>query len=151
MDQVHRLRRFLGFTTAAGVAVVLGSLGVLAPAQSARAAEKQVDFNRDIKPIFADSCVKCHSLNNPRHKAASGLRLDNKAGAMKGGEDGKDIIPGNAKDSLLYKLLLGPAKVDGDDVDAMPKQKKGEEFKPLPQEKIELIKEWIDQGAKWSK
>jgi hypothetical protein len=117
-------------------------------AGAARAADK-VDFEKDVKPIFKESCVKCHSLDNPKHKAASGLRLDTKEDAMKGGKSGKAIIPGNAKDSVLYKILLGTVTVDGEDIDAMPKPKKGEHFKPLPDKEIEVIKNWIDQGADW--
>lgn len=127
---------------AAGMAVA-----VLAP--GARA--DQVDFNKDIKPIFKKSCIRCHSLDNPRHKAAAGFRLDDRADALKGGDNAheKDIVPGNSKESVLVKLLSGSVNVDGEDIDAMPKKKRGEEFKPLPDKQIELIKQWIDQGAKW--
>lgn len=117
---------------------------------SARAQDKPVDFTSQIQPIFKQSCVKCHSLNNPRKMAAGGLQLDDKEAAMKGGKLGGDIVPGDASSSLLYKLLLGPTTVKGHHVDAMPKQRRGEEFKPLPKEQIELIREWIEQGAKWS-
>jgi hypothetical protein len=68
---------------------------------------------------------------------------------MKGGKHGKAIVPGKAEESLLYKLLKGPAKVGDEEVKAMPRPRPREEFKPLPDEKIELIKRWIDQGAKW--
>ena len=131
---------------------IVAGLGLAAIASPAHADEKQVDFAKDIQPIFKQSCIKCHSLDNPRHKAAAGFRLDSRAEALKGGTNGKDkdIIPGNAKDSVMYKLLFGSVSVDGEDVDAMPKAKKGEKFKPLPEAKIALIKQWIDQGAKWS-
>ena len=124
-------------------------IGLSALAAGARA--DTVDFNKDIKPIFKQSCIKCHSLNNPRHKAASGFRLDDRADALKGGDNGheKDIIPGNSKDSVLVQLLYKSVNVDGEDIDPMPKHKKGEEFKPLPESQIQKIKDWIDQGAKW--
>ena len=57
------------------------------------------------------------------------------------------MVVGNAKDSVLYKILLGTVTVDGEDIEAMPKKKKGQEFTPLPDAKIEMIKDWIDQGA----
>lgn len=110
----------------------------------------KVNFATDIQPIFKDSCIKCHSLNNPRHQAAANFRLDTREAALKGGKAGHDIIPGNAKDSLLYKLLQGPVKIKGKKLDPMPKAKRGEQFHPLAAEKIKLIKAWIDQGAKWS-
>ena len=129
-------------------AVLSGCLGL---SSVARAADTPVDFDTQIKPIFKQSCVKCHSLDNPRKQAAGGLQLDNKEAALKGGKVGKDkdIVPGDATQSLVYRLLLGRTSVNGKPLDAMPKQKKGEEFKPLEKEQIELIKSWIDQGAKW--
>jgi mono/diheme cytochrome c family protein len=135
-----------------GVVVVAAAVGAATlHGPSARAADTDVDFAKDIEPIFKESCVKCHSLdpNKPKKKAAGGLRLDDKAGAMKGGKSGVDIVPGKAKESLLYELLLGPHKDNDDEIPAMPKAKKGEEFKPLAQDKIDLIQKWIDQGAKW--
>jgi hypothetical protein len=127
-------------------AVLSGCLGV---GSVVRAADAPVDFETQIKPIFKQSCVKCHSLDNPRKQAAGGLRLDDKEAALKGGKHGKDIVPGDSTQSLAYKLLLGPTTVDGKHVDAMPKQKRGEEFKPIEKDQIDLIKAWIDQGAKW--
>ena len=129
---------------AAFAALVLAGVGLSA---SARAAD--VDFETQIKPIFKESCVKCHSLDNPRKQAAAGLRLDDKASALKGGKHKDAIVPGDSTKSLVYKLLLGPTTVDGKHIDAMPKQKRGEEFKPIDKDKIDLVRSWIDQGAKW--
>jgi hypothetical protein len=145
---MDRTRRCTALVRNAVVTVVAG-VGIAGIAQSARAAD--VDFNKDIKPIFKQSCIKCHSLDNPKHKASSGFRLDDRADALKGGDNAheKDIIPGNSKDSIMVQLLAKSVTVDGEDIDAMPKHKKGAEFKPLPSDKIQLIKDWIDQGAKW--
>jgi hypothetical protein len=134
------------------MAAVAGA-GLAALGGSAGAADAPtVSFSKDIQPIFKASCIKCHSLDNPRHKASAGFRLDSREMALKGGDNAndKDIIPGNAKDSVLVKLLHGTVTVEGEDIEAMPKKKKGQEFKPLPQKQIDLIKAWIDQGAKWS-
>jgi len=112
----------------------------------------KVDFASQIKPLLKESCVKCHSLDNPRKQASGGLRLDDKALALKGGKHaGKAIVPGKAEESLVYKLLIGPVDVDGKKVDAMPKNpKRGEAYKPLEKAQITLIKDWIDQGANWT-
>jgi mono/diheme cytochrome c family protein len=117
---------------------------------------KKVDFNKDIAPIFKESCVKCHSLDpkKPKKKGAGELRLDDKALAMKGGRSGAAIVPGNSKDSLLFKLLSGPVPrpvkgEDDKDIAPMPHAKKGEKWKPLPPEQVALIQAWIDQGAVW--
>jgi mono/diheme cytochrome c family protein len=134
------------------VAAMAGWIGPWnGPTLGAEEAAK-VDFNKEIKPIFVASCIKCHhaDANNPKVKPKSGFRLDDKAAALKGGENGHDIVPGSAKDSLLYQLLLGPVKQGDDEIDAMPKTAaKTMPWKSLPQEQIDLIKRWIDQGANW--
>ena len=131
-------------------------------------AEKKVDFKKDIQPILKESCIRCHKPPEARGAGgpgagpggpggpggrprgpAGGFRLDDKDEALKGGKHGVAIVPGKADDSLLYKLLNGPTKVDDDEIHAMPKPKPREEYKALPDDKIKLIKLWIDQGANW--
>ena len=144
--------------SSAVLALALIAAGV-SGARAADAADK-VSFKKDIQPILKASCVKCHGFNpkKPRFKGAAELRLDDEKLAMKGGRSGKAIIPGDAKDSLLFKLLHGPVprpagadEDDDKDIKAMPlPPKRGEKWKPLDQDKIDLIGRWIDQGANWA-
>ena len=67
------------------------------------------------------------------------LRLDSRAGVLKGGETGAIVVPGNSEQSLIVRRLLG---LDGED--RMPK-----DGDPLPAAQIALIRSWIDQGAIW--
>ena len=146
---MQRSDRFLSGSVRAirpAVLSLVAGLALAGAAGSVQAADK-VTYEKDVLPIFKASCNKCHSLDNPKKKAASGLRLDTLEDTLKGGKSGKDVVVGNAKDSVLYKILLGTVTVDGEDIEAMPKKKKGQDFKPLPDEKIETIKNWIDQGA----
>jgi mono/diheme cytochrome c family protein len=99
-----------------------------------RAAADLPDYLRDIKPILAKNCYSCHGPEKQR----SGLRLDTAAAAVKGGDSGPAIVPGNSKDSRLIKALTG-----ADDVVQMPP--KGEK---LTAEQVALLKKWIDAGAK---
>ena len=63
--------------------------------------KKDVTFEKDIQPIFKASCVRCHSGERPKHH----LRLDTLENALKGGEDGKVIIPGKSeKDPLVIAV-----------------------------------------------
>src|SRR5260221_7579020 len=96
-----------------------------------------IDFGRDIKPILDTSCIRCHGSE----RSKSGFRLDNRAAALKGGENGVDILPGNgAKSPLIhYVARLVP------DLE-MPPEVKGE---PLTTNQIGLLRAWIDQGAAW--
>ena len=136
-------------------ALVLISAFVPARAADAPAGTQKVDFVKDVQPIFKASCVKCHSLDpkKPKKKGAGEFRIDDKAAALKGGKYGVDIVPGNSKDSRLFQLLSGPITVTVDgvnkDVPPMPKAKKGEKFKPLPADQIEIIRRWLDQGGYW--
>src|SRR5687768_17878450 len=111
----------------AGLAFLLGL--------AARAQDVAVDFVRDVRPIFRDSCVSCHSAAKKKGQ----LRLDSRSAAMKGGMAGKAILPGKGAESPLVKLLEDP------DPDARMPQK----APPLPKEKIDLLRRWIDQGAPW--
>ena len=62
-----------------------------------------VDFTRDIQPIFAQSCYSCHG---PKSQFG-GLRLDAKSTAMSGGQRGKAIVAGKPAESLLLQRILG--------------------------------------------
>ena len=97
------------------------------------AAGVPVDFARDVQPLLADRCIKCHGPE----KQKGGLRLDTKAAAMKGGDDGKAIEPGKSADSPLIHFVGG---LDEDKV--MPP--KGER---LTAAQVGLLRAWIDQGA----
>lgn len=101
------------------------------------AAKKEgVTFAKDIQPIFEKSCYKCHGVEKQKSK----LRLDSLAAALKGGENGPNVIP---KDSAKSTLVYGVARLVEDD--AMPPEGKGD---PLTKEQVGLIRAWIDQGAK---
>src|SRR5439155_27003049 len=93
-----------------------------------------IDFETQIKPIFAKYCIECHQAD----KDESGYRLDIPAGVIKGGDRGAAIVPGKSDESILFQALTGKG-----DVTAMPYEKPR-----LPAEQIELIKQWIDSGAK---
>ena len=97
----------------------------------------QVDFARDIKPILQASCLRCHGPERPKN----GFRLDNRAGALKGGENGVDIVVGNsARSPLIHNVARLVPDLE------MPPEGKGE---PLTSAQIGLLRAWIDQGAVW--
>ncbi len=100
------------------------------------AVAETVDFARDIQPLFAKHCLACHGSK----KQEGGLRLDDAAAARAGGETGHDIVPGASGESLLYRAIAGTT----DDVSRMPAK-----ADPLSADQIDLVKRWIDQGAKW--
>lgn len=148
---MDRLSTRLGIV-AAGV-LALAGMGLIGGSAARAADDEKVDFAKDVQPIFAEACARCHSMDakDPRKKPAAGFRIDDRAAAMKGGRSGKAIVPGKADDSLLYKLLKGPAKAGSKNIDGMPKAMRGQKFMPIDDDKIATIKRWIDQGADWPK
>lgn len=95
------------------------------------------DYATHIQPLFERSCVKCHGPE----KRKSGLRLDRKRYAMKGGESGPvAIVPGDASKSLVFSSCAMAPDEDG----VMPPR-----GKLLALSEIETLKRWIDQGAVW--
>ncbi len=100
-------------------------------------ASRKVDYERDVRPIFAASCQSCHG---PK-KQKGGLVLHRKAAALAGGDDGPAIVPGKSAESRLIRYVAGL-----DDDHPMPPEGSG---KPLTPEQVGLLRGWIDQGAEW--
>lgn len=135
-----RARFFLSLCPAPPAAILLavgvGLFAATAPtAPLPPAALKTVDFAADIAPIFQDSCVSCHGAE----KEKAGLRLDDRTLALRGGDQGPAIVPGDSAASLLVKLVSG-----ADEDRIMPA--KGAR---LTAAQIGLLRAWIDQGARW--
>src|SRR3954466_12786838 len=125
----------LWLITATGLCVTPSTMWAADSVSLPPAATRPVDFVKDIQPIFADRCLGCHG---PKKQEAE-FRLDAKEIAMKGGELGPAILPGNSADSLLVRFVGG---LEPDHV--MPK--KGER---LSTEQVSVLRAWIDQGAAW--
>jgi len=93
---------------------------------------KQVDFARDVYPIFRRSCIECHG---PEKQEAE-LRLDQRTSTM----ESESIKPGNPGDSELLRRILLPRGHD----EVMPAI--GD---PLSKRQIGIIRRWIEQGSVW--
>ena len=114
---------------------LLASASVLANTPLTRAAGPQIDYQKQIKPLFARHCNGCHGSK----KSMSGFRTDAGRLATRGGDRGAGIVPGQPDKSLLFQALTG-----NDDLERMPYEKP-----PLKAAEIALIKEWIVQGGKY--
>jgi len=100
-------------------------------------AEESVDFATQIQPIFAESCIGCHG----EEKALGKLRLHTPAGIQeKLADDEHLLVAGKPEESEIYERITLPE----DHKKRMPKQ--GD---PLPEDQIELVRLWIEQGAKF--
>lgn len=114
------------------LAVLLAA--VAAPAGFAAEATPQgiAFFERQIRPVLAKECFKCHSMNAREIKG--GLVLDTEQGWLTGGESGPAIVPGKPEESLLMDAL----RHDGLE---MPPGKK------LDDAVIAAFAKWIRLGA----
>jgi hypothetical protein len=99
------------------------------------AADRPINFTKDIKPIVEASCIKCHG----RGRDKGGLRMDTRETLLKGGDSGLVVVAGKSTESLLIELVQG---FDPDNV--MPR--KGSRLTP---QQVGLLRAWIDQGLRW--
>jgi len=102
---------------------------------------QDVDFEKEVLPILKSRCFSCHASaanGGPERRPKGKFRLDS-ADWMRHGVNGRDVLgAGKAQQSSLYDLITLPK----DDADLMPP-----DDGPLPQENIELLERWLDQGA----
>jgi WD40 repeat protein len=96
-------------------------------------ADDAPSYAKDVAPIFAANCAGCHASN----VTMGTLDLDTYAGLQKGGHSGPVVVPGKSGESLLYLRITGAV------TPAMPLS-----GKKLADGEIEIIRKWIDAGAK---
>ena len=93
------------------------------------------DFVRDVQPILAGACVRCHG----RSVGRAGLRLDTAAWLREGGESGAPVTPGDPVASLLIQRVTNT-----DPGERMPR-----EAAPLEPAHVDTLRRWIASGAAW--
>jgi hypothetical protein len=109
--------------------IILAIAGIPKPA----AGGNHVNFEKLIAPILESRCLRCHNDELRKGK----LSLATREEMMIGGKHGAAVVAGNANESLLVRMISGPAA-------KMPKDEE-----PLAANQIEAIKAWIDQDATW--
>jgi hypothetical protein len=103
---------------------------------------RRIEFNRDIRPILADKCWVCHGPDAPNRKIK--LRLDSEEGAKADlGRGRRAIVPNHPEQSQLARRIAA-----GDEEMRMPPVDSG---RSLTRREIELLVEWIRQGAEWQR
>ncbi len=116
------------------VGAVLASFPVLAA---------DVEFNRDIRPILSENCFTCHGPDPGNRKTA--LRFDTEEGAnIALGDNKRAIVPGDPGASELFRRISSDNKTV-----RMPPAYAGKA--KLSDRDIDLIRRWIEQGAKWER
>ncbi|MDB5337993.1 MAG: Planctomycete cytochrome [Planctomycetaceae bacterium] len=131
--------RFLGFLFVAASAVSC----LDASLAWAQAPAKKIDFSRDIKPILSNKCFLCHGPSETDRKGGkNGLRLDTPAGSIADLGGHAAVVPGKPEASELVTRILSQ-----DPEEVMPPKTSGKTLSP---HEMELLKEWVRQGAHYS-
>lgn len=104
-----------------------------------------VSYAKDVAPVIARYCLPCHAEESQN---SSELSLDTHALLMEGGEHGTPVVPGKPDESILIQKLL-PKPPFGETMPLkMRRRSAGVAAKKLTEQEIELLKEWIRQGAR---
>ena len=121
---------------AAGLSAVLAGTSRIAARAAQTPAPPPINFNRDIRPILANNCFYCHGPDETHRETP--FHFDTKEGAF---AEAGVIIPGDAANSLMVQRIT-----DRDVSQRMPPATSGYVLTP---EQIQLLRRWIDEGAKW--
>lgn len=129
------------FLNLAGTRGRFATLAVLLLIASSAASAEQVNFNRDIRPLLSNKCFQCHGPDVETREAD--LRLDTEVGATADLGDYRAVDREKPDESELIH------RITSDDPDMrMPPVDSGKELSP---DEIKLIKQWIGEGAVWSR
>ena len=134
------LRLFVLTACLGAVGGISGVLGAATPVA------ETIDFNRDIRPILSENCIRCHGPDADDRKGGErskgGLRLDTREGALAVMNGFAAIVPGRPDESeLLVRIMTA------DETEVMPPP---ESNKKLTSRQKELVKKWIEQGAPYA-
>lgn len=105
---------------------------------AAFAGETYVDFKKEVWPVLQQNCIACHNTT----KFKGDFNMESLETMMKGGESGPALVKGHAEQSNMFKLAAG----EGEEV--MPPSKNNVGARRLTKPEVELLKKWIDQGAR---
>jgi Planctomycete cytochrome C len=119
-------------------AVSRRSLAAVAVSAMAACAPSGVSYNKDVQPILARNCSECHAPGQKGFEA-SGLDTTSYQSLMKGGKFGQLVKPGDALSSALNMLVEGRAH---------PSIRMPHGRAKLPDKEIEMLKVWVNEGAK---
>ena len=97
---------------------------------------QDVDYTKQIKPLLTQHCIDCHGPDLQE----GGFRIETGGLLMRGGDRGVAVVAGKPDESLLLEVLQGKGEVPQMPLD----------LDPLSNTEIQLIRDWIVQGAKMS-
>lgn len=100
-----------------------------------RPSPEQIEFfETRVRPLLAEHCFECHS--SKAKKVQGGLKLDSRDAALKGGDSGVGIVPGEPDRSTVIDAVRWKS------IEMPPKGK-------LAPQQIETLVKWVQLGAPW--
>ena len=118
--------------------ILHGAVLLAATLLLAACGQSEVSYKADVQPILKQYCVECHDAGG-KGTQQSGLAMSTYESLMQGTKYGSIVKPGDSLSSVLIMLVEGRA-------DPSIKMPHGKES--IPQEKIDVLKKWVEQGAK---
>jgi hypothetical protein len=123
-------------------ALLLSASALISLHASRAAPLGKIEFNRDVRPILSENCYACHGFD-PKHREGD-LRLDTFDGATQDRDGARGIVPGDLSKSDAWQRIISD---DKDELMPPPKSHKP----PLTARQREILKTWIEQGAKYER
>ena len=111
---------------------------VVAVAMGLQRSWSNVEFNRDVRPILNDNCLQCHG--GVRKKAGLSFLFEDEAFAPLESEE-TAIVRGDARASEMIRRITHHD----------PEERMPAEEDPLTKAEVDVLRRWINQGAKWEK
>lgn len=99
-----------------------------------------VSYQRDVYPVLENNCLECHTPPEGRGYIKVQLNMESYETLMQGTIYGPVIVPGDSRHSILSMLVEGRA-------DASMRMPHMREI-PLSAHEIDVLRQWIDQGAR---
>ena len=106
----EQLRRKIGRWIAAALVALGATVPALGRAADAFPREAVEFFEARVRPVLAESCVRCHG----EKKQSSELRIDSREALLAGGANGPAVIPGKPDESLLIEAIRQTHDEGGD-------------------------------------
>jgi len=116
---------------------VAGCLALVRSPCRAEPADGPEFFEKKVRPVLVEHCFKCHADQEVK-APKGGLRLDSRAGLLRGGDNGPAVVPGEPDKSRLIEAI----RYQNADLQMPPKGK-------LPDATIADLAAWVKSGAIW--